>query len=238
MIEAASLILVNDRPGGLPLFLMVERSAAMAFAPGAFVFPGGRVDPGDEEVAGCDAARVAAVRESIEEVAVAAGLKPAPDRQTILSLQQKLLEGNSFVPLLAIHGLAFDPSALIPFARWRPGPEVSRRFDTRFFVARVPEPCRPSLSTGECVSARWVTAGEMLEEEGARIARLIYPTRKMLERLSNHRDFASIAKEANRLPDIPLTPAIESGPDGDFITIPDGLGYHLTRDPLDRARRG
>ena len=238
MIEAASLILLRERSGGLPEFLMVERSAAMAFAPGAFVFPGGRVDPGDESVPGCDSARVAAVREAIEEVAVAAGLEPEPDREMLLSLQQELLSGQAFAALLAARGLAVDPEALIAFARWLPGPEVSRRFDTRFFIARAPVQCEPSLAGDECVSARWVTAAAMLEEEQAGSSRLIYPTRKMLERLAKHRDFQSIADEARILADVTITPMIESSPEGDFITIPEGLGYPVTRDPLDRVRRG
>jgi len=238
VIEAASLILVSERPDGPPLFLMVERSVAMAFAPGAFVFPGGRVDPGDEGMAGCDAARVAAVREAIEEVAVAAGLEPEPDRETLLSLQKELLAGKGFAALLAAHGLTVDGDFLIPFARWLPGPEVSRRFDTRFFIAHAPDQCVPHLAGGECVSARWVSAAEMLAEEQAGSSRLIYPTRKMLERLAKHRDFRSIAEEARALPEVTITPSIELGADGDFITIPEGLGYPATREPLDRVRRG
>jgi 8-oxo-dGTP pyrophosphatase MutT (NUDIX family) len=238
VIAAASLILVRERTDGLPLFLMVERSAAMAFAPGAFVFPGGRVDPGDEGVPGCDAARVAAVREAIEEVAVAAGLESNPDRQTLLSLQRELLAGNGFAALLAAHELTLNPDTLVPFARWLPGPEVSRRFDTSFFIARAPAQCEPSLAGGECVSARWVSATKMLAEDQAGTSRLIYPTRKMLERLAKHCDLPSILEEARGLPEVTITPTIESGSDGDFISIPEGLGYPVTRDPLDRIRRG
>ena len=43
-IPAATLILVRDRPEGPPDLLMVERAEGMAFAAGALVFPGGRID--------------------------------------------------------------------------------------------------------------------------------------------------------------------------------------------------
>ena len=80
-IPAATLIVVRDRPAGAPELLMVERSEGMAFAAGALVFPGGRIDAADTSLAPGDAAAVAAIRETIEETAVPVGLTPAPDRR-------------------------------------------------------------------------------------------------------------------------------------------------------------
>ena len=54
-IPAATLVLFRDAPGGggagAPELLMVERARGMAFAGGAMVFPGGRIDPGDRALA-------------------------------------------------------------------------------------------------------------------------------------------------------------------------------------------
>jgi len=80
-IPAATLILVRDRSDEPPQLLMVERAAGMAFAAGAWVFPGGRIDE-EDEILGRSfdvdhaAARVAAIRETIEETAIPAGLAP------------------------------------------------------------------------------------------------------------------------------------------------------------------
>src|SRR5687767_16039444 len=77
-IPAATLIVVRDRAGGAPELLMVERAESMAFAAGALVFPGGRIDEADRRL-GKDTvfddgpARVAAIRETIEETAVPIG---------------------------------------------------------------------------------------------------------------------------------------------------------------------
>jgi 8-oxo-dGTP pyrophosphatase MutT (NUDIX family) len=73
-IPAATLILVRERGSGPPELLMVERAEGMAFAAGAWVFPGGRIDEGDERLASRFAAeqgsaKVAAIRETIEETA-------------------------------------------------------------------------------------------------------------------------------------------------------------------------
>jgi 8-oxo-dGTP pyrophosphatase MutT (NUDIX family) len=67
-IPAATLVLIRDRAGQRPELLMVERAKAMAFAGGAMVFPGGRIDPGDHALAALvdagedGAARIAAIR--------------------------------------------------------------------------------------------------------------------------------------------------------------------------------
>ena len=85
-IPAATLILVREPANSAaPEVLMVERSGGMAFAAGALVFPGGRIDDADRQLAvgtGADPAAIAAIRETIEETAVPAGLSPLPDAAT------------------------------------------------------------------------------------------------------------------------------------------------------------
>lgn len=70
-VPAASLILVRDGTAGLEV-LMVRRTAKASFAADAWVFPGGRVDPGDGgDPLSVETARRAAVRETLEEAGVA-----------------------------------------------------------------------------------------------------------------------------------------------------------------------
>src|SRR6266567_8709227 len=98
-IPAATLIVVRDRADGPPDLLMVERAEGMAFAAGALVFPGGRIDDADRRLSdrlGVDAAAVAAIRETIEETAVPVGLAPVPDQQTATRLQRELTGDRSF----------------------------------------------------------------------------------------------------------------------------------------------
>ncbi len=82
-IPAATLIVVRDRAERAPELLMVERAEGMAFAAGALVFPGGRIDDADrrhgEEAGLADGpARIAAIRETVEETAIAVGFYPCP----------------------------------------------------------------------------------------------------------------------------------------------------------------
>src|SRR5687768_17333689 len=119
-IPAATLILVRDQAGAAPELLMVERAQGMAFAAGAQVFPGGRIDDADRAFAatiGASPEAVAAVRETIEETAIPAALDPVPDAMTARDLQQSLLDEGPFAQLLEQAGLRIDHAALVPFAR-------------------------------------------------------------------------------------------------------------------------
>lgn len=66
---AATVAPLRDGPRGLEV-LLLQRSSAMVFAPGAWVFPGGRVDEADYREGAEHAPRLAAVREAAEEAGV------------------------------------------------------------------------------------------------------------------------------------------------------------------------
>jgi hypothetical protein len=78
----------------------------------------------------------------------------------------------------------------------------------------------------------------MLDAEARGEAKLIFPTRKSLERLALHRSFAAIRQDAERHPVTPVTPAYESIDGEQWLTIPEGLGYPVTRTPAHQIRRG
>src|SRR4051812_30248855 len=102
-IPAATLIVVREKAGGPPELLMVERAEGMAFAAGALVFPGGRIDDADRQFAATlgleDGAAVAAIRETIEETAIPVGLAPLPDREEAARLQRELTGDGEFAAL-------------------------------------------------------------------------------------------------------------------------------------------
>ena len=241
-IPAATLIVVREPSAGSPELLMVERAEGMAFAAGALVFPGGRIDAADRELAeqlSVDAAAIAAVRETVEETAVPAGLTPTPDAQTALELQRRLAADERFLPLLRGSGLEIDSAALTPFARWVPRFHAVRRFDTLFFVARCPPgDWQPRVIEGECAGAEWVTAAEVLERERRGEARLIFPTRRTLERLAQHMSFAEIRADALAHSIAPISPWVEERDGEKFITIPADLGFPVTQERLDGLWRG
>jgi 8-oxo-dGTP pyrophosphatase MutT (NUDIX family) len=241
-IPAATLIVVREVANGPPELLMVERAEGMAFAAGAMVFPGGRIDAADRALAqelAIDAAAVAALRETIEETAVPVALSPLPGAQIALELQRKLVADEDFGGLLRQAGLGLDAGALTPFARWVPRFHAVRRFDTLFFVARCPTgDWLPRVIEGECAGAEWIAAREVLEREKRGEARLIFPTRRTLERLAQHGSFDQIRADALAHSIEPISPWVEERAGEKFVTIPAHLGFPVTRERLDGLWRG
>lgn len=241
-IPAATVILVRDREAGDCEVLMVERAGGMAFAAGAMVFPGGRIDEADRalaESAGTDAALVAAIREAIEETAIPVGLSPQPDAAVTARLQEQLLADRPLADVLAENGFVLDPGALVPFARWVPQFHAVRRFDTLFFIAEAPAgDWQPRVVEGECASAEWVAPADVLEREKTGEARLIFPTRRTLERLAQHDSFEQVRADAEAFPIEPITPWVEERGGEKFITIPAHLGFPVTQERLDGLWRG
>ncbi|MEA3028807.1 MAG: hypothetical protein QOG13_132 [Sphingomonadales bacterium] len=240
-IPAATLVLMRERTGGPPELLVTERTGTMAFAAGALVFPGGRIDADDQRTAdllGGDAARVAAIRETIEETGLAPGLAPAPSAATLQALREGLADEEPFASLLAAYGLALEPDALTPFARWCPNFRETRRFDTLFFLAEAPAGGpEPQVSAHEAVRAFWASAAEILAELDAGRAHAIFPTRRNLERLARFGSIAEARADAARHPVSTITPWVEQRGGAPHICIPEGIGYPVTSEPLETARR-
>jgi 8-oxo-dGTP pyrophosphatase MutT (NUDIX family) len=240
-IPAATLVLMRAREGAPPELLVTERTGHMAFAAGALVFPGGRIDADDHQTAellGTDAAKVAAIRETIEETGLAPGLTPAPSAATVEALRRGIADEEPFASLLAAHGLAIDDSALTPFARWCPNFRETRRFDTLFFLAEAPADApEPSISEHEAVRAFWASAADILAEVNEGRAHVIFPTRRNLERLARFASIEEALENAGRHPVTRITPWVEERGGEPHVCIPEGIGYPVTSEPLETARR-
>ncbi len=242
--DAASLILFGGpaRPGDPSPLLMIERGAALAFAGGALVFPGGRVDPGDHALAlergdAAAAPRIAAIRETIEETGIAVGLDPVPDEAVVAALRAGIRAGEPFGRLLADAGLGVAPDVLAPFARWLPPAGGQRRFDTRFYIAEAPGGGPAAPDGEETVAVFWMTAAEALAEAAAGRHRLMFPTRRLLERLAALGDAGAARADAAGRPEMVVTPFVEERDGERWLCLPEGIGYPVTAERLDGAIR-
>lgn len=256
-MPAATLIVFRRDPRGVDRqaasqILLIERSARLAFAGGATVFPGGKVDAADLALAhqvlagsggGHDpeeaAARIAAIRETLEETGLAVGVKGTVTPASAHAARAALAGGRSLADVLTGQGWTLDLEALVPFARWRPESGASRVFDTRFYLA--------DLGTGHIAldaDARetdrvfWLSAREALDHADAGAITLIFPTRRNLERLAQWPDFAACRAHAVATPVTVISPAVVDRDGEPWLMIPSGLGYPVQGEPLAGVWRG
>jgi 8-oxo-dGTP pyrophosphatase MutT (NUDIX family) len=242
-IPAATVIVMREAASGPPELLMVERAAAMRFAGGALVFPGGRVDPADHALAAPmpgdpddNAARIAAIRETLEE----AGLPVALDlaAEMIPAIRHALHAGAPMAPLIAAAGGTMRPEALVPFARWLPHGLPHRVFDTRFYLAQArPDDPVAVVDGNENVRLFWASACDVLADAEGGKATVIFPTRRNLERLARFASFEEAVADAVAHPVRAISPWVETRDGGEHLCIPDDLGYPVTAERLDRALR-
>ncbi|MDX3910461.1 MAG: NUDIX domain-containing protein [Sphingobium sp.] len=247
--QAATLIVLREREALAPEILMVKRSPNMAFAADALVFPGGAIDPDDSVVAQSlntdltldeASARVGAIRETLEESGIAPGLSVS-DIDVLAELRKELEGGAPFSGLLRNGGMTLDLGALVPFARWHPNAkDVARRvFDARFYLARhnVAGP-EPTVDNSEHVDLFWDTAAGVLARCANGSGRVIFPTRRNLERVAQFSSIAALEQHARTIAVEKIVPWIEHRPGGEVLCIPNHLGYPICEEPIETAMRG
>ena len=211
---AATVMIVRDGPhGDRPLeVLMVRRSLRSDFVGGAFVFPGGAVDPGDGEspcrgrtdaeasavlgvTAGGLAYWVAGVRECFEEAGIL--LTYAGEGRDLLSLadpgdaarfarrRDDLNAGRAeFAEFCRTEGLQLAADRVHYFAHWITPAGAPRRYDTRFFVAPLPPGQEPAHDARETVAATWMRPADALASHRDGAIELIIPTIRCLQAIA------------------------------------------------------
>jgi 8-oxo-dGTP pyrophosphatase MutT (NUDIX family) len=219
--RAATVMLVRDRADDAPgvEVFMLRRVASMDFAPRMWVFPGGGVDPRDDEPdlpwAGPDAAEwaerlgtddgtaralvCAAVREVFEECGV---LLAGPSADTVVADLRDpewdreraalLAREQSLSELLLRRRLVLRSDLLSAQAHWLTPEFEHRRYDTWFFAALLPEGQIPDDDTSEADVAEWTDPLTLLDAYRAGEALLLPPTIVSVEAVAAARSAAAL----------------------------------------------
>jgi 8-oxo-dGTP pyrophosphatase MutT (NUDIX family) len=250
--DAATVMLLRPvGPDGALEVYMLRRQSSMAFAPGAFVFPGGSVDArdADEQVAwaGPDPAdwgRIfdappqlacalvcAAIRETFEESGV---LLAGPSAGSVVADttgadweadRQALLDRSlSLAEMLARRGLVLRSDLLRPWSRWITPVIEERRFDARFFAAALPRQQRTRDVGGEAAAVAWVRPGDAIAMGRRKEIVLWPPTAVTLAELAACRDVAAALAPRQVRPVLPEASVAEGAV---WLTLPAELDYPL-----------
>jgi glyoxylase-like metal-dependent hydrolase (beta-lactamase superfamily II)/8-oxo-dGTP pyrophosphatase MutT (NUDIX family) len=212
---AATLILLREGPE----VLMLQRVQTAAFLGGAYVFPGGALDPHDSDarvlrrVVGLTEAQanerlrvssgglayyVAAIRECFEE----AGILLAPGMSAERARSLMHWRSKPFIEMLEAEDLYLPAGELAYYGHWITAPGRSRRFDARFFVALAPEGQQGSHDAAETVHDVWITPREALERAARNEIELVNATQHSLKDLGRFPDPRTAFEYARALDEI------------------------------------
>lgn len=198
---AATLVLMRDGADGVEVALL-QRSAHLGFAKGMYVFPGGALDEDDARHG--DPWLVAAIRETFEECGVLLA-EPAAPRDL------EALREHAFAEVLRELGVRPAIDALHLFAHWVTPEVESRRFDTRFYAARLPAGQELLALTGEHQAVGWFRPAD------ARGLPMLPPTVAALAEVGRH-DTVEQVLAVTRHP-VPIMPKPIATGDGEVDWI-------------------
>jgi 8-oxo-dGTP pyrophosphatase MutT (NUDIX family) len=118
-----------------------------------------------------------------------------------------------------------DPGALIEFSRWITPAEVAIRFDTRFFLAELPEGQEPHVDGEECVDQGWFTPKGALDAHAREEILLVFPTIKHLEQLGAFSSVIELLEYARGRDVLPLQPKVWFDGEVARVLLPGEPGY-------------
>ncbi len=201
--DSATVILLRDGPQGLEVF-MLERHLRSDFAGGAYVFPGGTIDGRDTDPAAAEvldergdadvapAFFLCAIRETFEEAGVLLARRAGDavrfggdDGDRFAAYRREFnARGGSLAALAESERIRYAGDLLHYYQRWIT-PEFSpKRYDTRFFVAGMPEGQEPLHDDVETTASTWIRPIDALTQAADGLFSIIFPTRKCLESLT------------------------------------------------------
>ncbi|MFF4511209.1 NUDIX hydrolase [Streptomyces mirabilis] len=229
--RAATVMLLKDTPT-TPVVHMLRRRASMAFAGGAYAYPGGGVDPRDDEhqirwagptrawwanrlgtdETSAQAVVCAAVRETYEEASV---LLAGPTPDTVVGdttgedweadRAALVARDLSFAEFLDRRGLVLRSDLLGVWTRWITPEFETRRYDTWFFVAALPEGQRTRNASTEADRTVWIRPADAADGYDKGELLMMPPTVATLRQLIPYDSAADVLAAA---PARDLTPVL------------------------------
>jgi len=216
---AATLVLVRDAPEARGLqVLLLRRPDTARFAAGAYVFPGGVIDPEDDDPALADRfgpavageerhALVAALRELFEETGLLPGER-VPRTPELAEARRRLLAGEvDFPGLIREWDVSFRGLRVSYLSRWVTPPRLSRRYDARFFLAEH-RGGEPELLGEEHTWALWIEPRAALRRFRLGELPMLFPTRKTVEEMAEWPDVDAALEVARSRRVRPIRPRL------------------------------
>ncbi len=175
---------------------------------------------------------MATVRETFEEAGILLAVRPdgAPvafdDAQVVerFARHRRSVDRSdrTLLDVLDEEGLLVDASSLHYFARWITPLGALRRYDTRFFVAALPDQQEAVHDERELIGTHWMRPDEALERHRAGEFTMILPTIRSLDALRRFDTARDVLDHAASIASVPaVLPTLVESPHGLRIRLPD-----------------
>ena len=214
---AATVILVRPAAHEFEV-LLLRRSAKSPFVPGAFVFPGGKVDEADYFAPeGWNEARYLAEFRATRPRELPADVSAVTENDAYALVNAAVRE------LAEEANVAIEASRLALFSHWVTPKSEPRRYNTHFFIARAPHGANGAADAHETHDAQWLAPRAALAAHRAGEMHMIFPTIKHLERLAAFDSVEAVLHFAREKPILTITPELREGGSFDEIAMPASL---------------
>jgi hypothetical protein len=105
---------------------------------------------------------------------------------------------------------------------------MPKRFDTHFYLARVPADQIAAHDGHENVDSVWITPQQVIEDAREKRRTVIFPTLSNVVRLAQYKTVAQAFEGALNSTIVPIKPWMETRADGKYVCIPTDAGFELT----------
>ena len=213
LIPAATVLLLRDSKDGIEV-LMVKRSKKSPFG-NLYVFPGGKIDDDDchkdwkfhcdghndskaSEILGLSSNGlgywIACIRESFEEVGILLAKRKSGkklnlkghDKEKFDMYRKDLINQKiSFLEICEKENLMLSTENIAPLSHWITPDFEIKRFDTRFFIAYLPDNQIVQHDGMELTQSLWINPNDALKQAMDGDMQMILPTTENLKLCSS-----------------------------------------------------
>ena len=256
LTPAATVLVLRDTNDGMEV-LMVKRSKKSPFG-NLYVFPGGKIDEGDcleslelycdgyddvkaSNILGLNNGGLsywaACIRECFEEVGILLATKRSgdllnlegEDKSKFDTYRQMLIDNEiNLLDICEKEDLTLTTANIAPLSHWITPEFEARRFDTRFFIACLPDNQTGLHDGNELVNSLWISAEEAIKKAYSGEMNMIMPTIKNLEQCIGYSSTHELLMRQQELTNEDIPPILPKffKEDGNWVgLLPGDEGY-------------
>ena len=173
------------------------------------------------------------------DLGIAVAVEGDLNTKRIIEARAALHDGTILSDICNQYDWSLELDKLVPFARWCPPFREKRVFDTRFYmIAHDDHDAMGTVDETENYNLFWSSAQGVLDKAEEGKVKIIFPTKRNLERLAQFGSFDEAAEHSRQHPVTMVSPTMEKRDGVMHLCIPEGIGYPITAESMESVQRG